>query len=185
LIDRAAVFAAVSHKDQKRKSPEAEIPYLQHPYMVGLILLRAGFDDEVVAAGILHDVLEDTSTTFQELEEAFGARIAQLVSHVTEEDKSIPWERRKELHLERIRRAPIEARAIATADKIHNIRSIITSLQSGANIWSRLKADPSSQMDRFERTLSVVSDQWEHPLVAELASVLEQLRTVMKQTDQS
>ena len=179
LINQAAEFAAVSHRDQLRKSPEVDLPYLQHPYMVGLILQRAGFDDEVVAAGILHDVLEDTPAVSGDLEAAFGRRVAQLVLDVTENDKTLPWGTRKRKYLEQIRRAPTEARAIAAADKIHNISSIVISLGRGADIWSRLKADPETQIARFERTLEVLRDGWNHRLVDELADTLTLLKEAM------
>ena len=182
LINQAAEFAAISHRDQLRKSPEVDLPYLQHPYMVGLILQRAGFDDEVVAAGILHDVLEDTPAVVGELEAAFGRRVASLVSDVTEKDKSLSWETRKKKHLEQIRHSPTEARAIAAADKIHNIRSITISLERGANIWSKLKADPETQIARFERTLEELSEGWDHRLIDELTDSLVLLKKAMGET---
>ena len=85
IIDQAIIFAAIAHKDQTRKS--TNIPYVSHPFAVGMILQKAKCSDEVVAAGILHDTLEDTSTTYEELAEEFGTKVAQLVRSASEQDK--------------------------------------------------------------------------------------------------
>jgi (p)ppGpp synthase/HD superfamily hydrolase len=175
LINRAAEFAAVAHGQQLRKSPEARIPYFQHPLMVGLILQRARCDDHVVAAGILHDVLEDTSTTAEDLAGEFGRRIADIVVLVSEGNKSLPWEVRKRRYLEGLRNAGPEARAVAAADKIHNIRSILLSLRRGVDIWSRFRRGREVQIDRFHRLLEVLREGWDHPLVAELESAVQEL----------
>ena len=176
LLDRAARFAAIAHRHQLRKSPEAEIPYIQHSYMVGLILLRAGFDEEVVAAGILHDVLEDTACGLEELRTAFGSRVAELVSSVSEQDKSLPWEVRKERYIEHLRTASEQSKAITAADKIHNINSIIVSLSHGADIWGTFKRGREAQLLRFDRMLAVIREGWDHPLVDELEEALARLK---------
>jgi (p)ppGpp synthase/HD superfamily hydrolase len=174
LINKAAEFAAIAHGRQLRKSPEAQIPYFQHPLMVGLILQRAGLDDQVVAAGILHDVLEDTKAKSEDLERGFGSRIARIVLAVSERNKSLPWEERKERYLEGLRGAGSDVRAVAAADKIHNIRSILLSLERGVDIWARFKRGREVQVDRFRRVLKVLGSGWDHPLLAELErSVLE------------
>ena len=178
LINRAAEFAAVAHSQQVRKSPEARIPYYQHPLMVGLILQRAGCDDHVVAAGILHDVLEDTATTAEEITRQFGTRIADIVVSVSERDKLLPWEVRKQRLLEGLRHAGPDARAVAAADKIHNIRSILLSLQRGVDIWSRFRRGREVQIDRFRRLLEVLRAGWDHPLVMELERAVRELGTV-------
>ena len=176
LIDRAAEFAAVAHRDQLRKGPEASIPYVQHAYMVGLILLRAGYPEHVVAAGILHDVLEDTPVEREELVEAFGLEVADLVSSVSEQDKSLPWEVRKERYTEHLRTASDTSRAITAADKIHNVNSIIRSLERGADIWASFKRGRSAQLDRFDRLLAVLREGWNHPLADELGRAIARLK---------
>lgn len=77
IIDQAINFAAMAHNGQTRKS--TSIPYISHPFAVGMILQKMKYAEEVIAAGILHDTLEDTSTMFDDLVEHFGIRVAKLV----------------------------------------------------------------------------------------------------------
>jgi (p)ppGpp synthase/HD superfamily hydrolase len=176
LVNEAMAFAAVAHREQVRKNPKTRIPYIQHAAMVGFILQRAGFDEEVVAAGILHDVLEDTATTRTELRRRFGRRIAELVGSVSEKDKSLPWETRKALALQRLSRASEASLAIAAADKIHNIACITDALEGGVAIWEVFKRGREQQLARFSSFLELLQGSWTHPLVEELAEALERLK---------
>jgi (p)ppGpp synthase/HD superfamily hydrolase len=175
VVNRAVEFAAVAHKDQIRKSPEAEIPYIHHSVMVGFILQRAGYADEVVAAGVLHDVLEDTRVSYKQLQREFGDGVARLVNAVSEQDKTLAWEERKERYMAHLETASVEAKAIAAADKIHNMNSILISLERGANIWKTFKRGKDAQLSRFSRFLVTLKADWSHPLVDELENVLERL----------
>src|SRR5947207_14983974 len=111
LLKRALDRAAVWHRDQKRKYPGADVPYVSHLAGVAVILARHGFDDEVVTAGALHDAIEDAGVTRAEIAELLGERVADLVVHVTETDKSLPWEDRKRLDLEHFPTKPSAAQA--------------------------------------------------------------------------
>src|SRR5690242_11521209 len=95
LLKSAFDWAAVWHKDQHRKYPGVLVPYMSHVAGVAAILSRHGFDEPVVAAGALHDVMEDCGVGHDELAHRFGAVVADLVRHVSEQDKSLPWEERK------------------------------------------------------------------------------------------
>ena len=101
LLKRALDAAAVWHRDQHRKYPDARVPYVAHVAGVAVLLARHGFDDEVVAAGALHDVVEDCGVTLDEIAARFGARVAALVHDVTEADRTLPWEERKAQYLAR------------------------------------------------------------------------------------
>lgn len=178
LVNLAVELAAIAHREQTRKSPEARIPYIHHSVMVGLILQKAGFSDSVVAAGILHDVLEDTQVTADELRRDFGVEVADLVNEVTEQDKSLSWEKRKEMYLEHLETGSDEAKAITTADKIHNINSIIVSLKRGADIWNAFKRGREAQLNRFNRLLKTLRAGWNHPLLDELEVALRVLESI-------
>ena len=91
LILRAIDFAARKHRDQRRKDQEAS-PYINHPISVSLMLAEIGgiADAEVLAAAILHDTLEDTDTTPEELVQAFGMRVRKLVEEVTDDNTQPP-----------------------------------------------------------------------------------------------
>ena len=175
LINRAAEFAAEAHMGQLRKSPESQVPYIHHPVMVGFILHSAGFDERVVAAGILHDVIEDTAYSFADLEDRFGRKVADLVNAVTEQDKSLPWEERKAKHLRELESASEEEKAIATADKIHNINSILLSLERGQDIWSAFKRGKNAQLDRFNRFIEMMKKDWSHSILEELENAVTKL----------
>ena len=92
MIQKAAVFAAKAHEGMMRKG--SRIPYIYHPMEVALIVAQMTDDPEVIAAAYLHDVLEDTSVTPEELEQNFGSRVLSFVM-AESEDKSRTWRERK------------------------------------------------------------------------------------------
>ena len=144
IINQAIIFAAKAHKDQKRKS--TDIPYIIHPFGVGMLLQKAKCTDEVIAAGILHDTLEDTCTTYEELAENFGVHIANLVRAASEHDKSLPWEERKQYTIDKLKDAQLEEIQVITADKLHNLKSIRADLaENGEKIWERFNRGKHDQ----------------------------------------
>jgi (p)ppGpp synthase/HD superfamily hydrolase len=144
MIDQAIELAARAHRGQVRKGTDT--PYVAHPYAVGMSLARAGCDDEVVVAGILHDTVEDTHITLEELRAQFGARVASIVEGCTEPHREESWEARKEHTLAYLPAAPRDIRLVALADKLHNARSILTDLKAnGEGVWSRFKRARSQQ----------------------------------------
>jgi (p)ppGpp synthase/HD superfamily hydrolase len=111
-----------------------------------MMLARAGFDPEVIAAGILHDTVEDTYVTLGEIEEEFGPHIASIVEGCSEPDKSATWEERKEHTIYYLRTAPYEVRAVACADKLHNLSTVAEGYpRLGDAIWSRFKRGRQEQ----------------------------------------
>ena len=131
LVLRAAGFAAWKHRDQRRKGKGRE-PYINHPLELAHVLwFEGGVTDAVVlAAALLHDTIEDTQTTLQELQGEFGAEVAQVVMEVTDE-RSLDWRVRKKLQVSRARLASPRARQVKLADKICNLRSMVSSPPSG------------------------------------------------------
>ncbi len=91
------MFAIKAHMGQVRKS-ELDKPMIIHPLSVGMLLEEYGYDDNVIAAGYLHDVVEDTKYTIEEIEKIFGKDIASLVMTASEPDKSLSWEERKKTY---------------------------------------------------------------------------------------
>ncbi|AGA33744.1 Metal dependent phosphohydrolase [Thioalkalivibrio nitratireducens DSM 14787] len=124
LILRALAFAAHKHRDQRRKDADAS-PYINHPIALADILANeAGVTDPaVLCAAILHDTIEDTETTLEELEDAFGPEIATIVAEVTD-DKTLPKDQRKQLQVEHAAHASPRAKLVKLADKIANLRDI-------------------------------------------------------------
>lgn len=178
LLKHALDWAAVWHKDQRRKYPNADVPYMSHVAGVAAILSRHGFDEHVVTAGALHDVLEDCGVTHDELAKKFGARVADLVRHVSEEDKSLSWEERKRAYLEHFTHKPWDAQAITLADKIDNFQSIIVCKESWGDPWPMFKRGRESQVGRFDELLVRAKALPAHPLIAEYEATLAAVKAL-------
>ena len=126
-LARAYHFAAARHVHQRRKGEAAE-PYMNHLTEVAELVALAtrGTDPEVIVAAVLHDTVEDTDATFDELKAIFGERVAGLVAEVTD-DKSLPKQTRKDLQVEHAAHASRGAQIIKLADKTSNLRSLASS----------------------------------------------------------
>lgn len=124
LILKALAYATEKHRGQTRKDADAT-PYIYHPIdLASLLWTEAGIHDaEVLAAAILHDTIEDTTTTYDDLEERFGKAVADIVGEVTD-DKSLPKAERKKRQVEHARHLPHKARLVKLADKTCNLRDI-------------------------------------------------------------
>jgi GTP diphosphokinase / guanosine-3',5'-bis(diphosphate) 3'-diphosphatase len=133
LVLRAAQFAAQKHKDQRRKDVKAT-PYINHPINLAEVLHTDGgvHDPIVIAAALLHDTIEDTETTYDELRGVFGTCVADVVIEVTDV-KFLADESRKRLQVAKAGRASERARQVKLADKICNLRDILAGPPAG---WS-------------------------------------------------
>jgi (p)ppGpp synthase/HD superfamily hydrolase len=178
LVKRALDAATFWHRDQERKYPNAKIPYASHVAGVAAILSRHGFDEEIVAAGALHDVVEDCGVTYDELARRFGARVAGLVRDVSEEDKSATWEVRKTRYLEHFGKKSWDAQAISLADKADNFASIVVCARDWGDPWSMFKRGKDAQLERFDALLAVARTLAPHPLITEYAALLDEVRKV-------
>ncbi len=127
LLLGALTFSARKHKDQRRKDAEGS-PYVNHPIALADILCNeADIDDlEVICAALLHDTVEDTDTTLDELEAVFGRAIRDIVAEVTD-DKALPKEERKRLQIEHASSLSDQAKKVKLADKIANLRDVAAS----------------------------------------------------------
>jgi len=121
----ALSFAARKHRDQRRKGAEAP-PYINHPIEVADILARIGGVDDVTVlqAALLHDTVEDTQTSPDELDREFGSAVRTLVEEVTD-DKTLPKSERKRLQIEHAPHLSPRAKLIKLADKICNVRDVM------------------------------------------------------------
>jgi (p)ppGpp synthase/HD superfamily hydrolase len=147
-IDRAIVVALEAHAGQTRKGLDGH-PYVIHPLHVGLMLARFDLDEEVIQAGILHDVVEDCdSWTHDRIEELFGARVSALVVELSE-DKSLSWGERKQWAVDHVAHMSIDGCDVKACDKLHNLSSLLGDLERAADhstVWSTFGGGP-------ERTL--------------------------------
>jgi guanosine-3',5'-bis(diphosphate) 3'-pyrophosphohydrolase len=123
-VIQAIAFAAEKHRGQRRKDRDAS-PYINHPIALANVLANeAGIEDEsVLVAAVLHDTIEDTETSEEEMAHLFGRAVVDIVNEVTD-DKSLPKAERKRLQIERASQAGREAKLVKLADKICNLRDL-------------------------------------------------------------
>mmetsp|Transcript_49562 Transcript_49562/g.124619 ORF Transcript_49562/g.124619 Transcript_49562/m.124619 type:complete len:218 (-) Transcript_49562:68-721(-) len=133
LLLRTTDFAAVKHKNQRRKD-KANTPYINHPVGVATLLSDVGGinDLNILQAALLHDTVEDTETTFEELTKEFGGKVTSIVKDVTD-DKTLPKVERKIKQIEHSPHISYEAKCVKLADKLYNLRDILSSPPNG---WS-------------------------------------------------
>jgi hypothetical protein len=155
LVRHAYEFAARAHDGQRRKDGQA---FITHPVRVARLLARRGYDDEVLAAALLHDVVEETPVALEEVRAAFGDRVGGLVAAVTE-NLALPFDERKRDYRERVRCGPPTARAICAADKVCNLQDL-SSVAEGGDLaaLSRFRGGLDGQVLRFQAELGMLED---------------------------
>ena len=139
MLVRAIQFAALKHQGQLRR--KSNIPYFVHPAEVMQILTANDCDEDTIIAGVLHDTIEDTDATYDEIKDIFGEHIASLVSGESE-DKSKSWKVRKQGQIDSLKNDnTVEHHEICCADKLSNMRAIYHDLQTiGDEVWTKFKA---------------------------------------------
>ena len=159
VFDDALMFAAERHHGMVRKK-NAGVPYLLHPMETAVIVGTMTNDHEVLAAALLHDVVEDTNTTIEEVRERFGDRVAELVSSETENKREdLPpgdtWRIRKEESLDELRKSNIDVKMLWLGDKLSNMRSFYRSWDmEGANLWQAFNMKDSSLQFWYYSTIA-------------------------------
>ncbi len=142
-IEHALEIAAEAHQGQYRKGTNT--PYISHPYAVGLLLMEAGCTEAVIIAGILHDTVEDTPLTLDFIRDEFGEQVAAIVAGCSE-NKSLRWRARKTERIEALKTASMEVCLVTCADKLHNLRTIISEYeQIGDTVWERFHGEAADQ----------------------------------------
>lgn len=145
LKEKAKMFAIHAHMGQIRKS-EPDKPMIIHPISVGMLLEEYGYDESVVAAGYLHDVVEDTKYTIEDIRKEFGDEIANLVMNASEPDKSLSWEERKKHTIEETKHLPLKNKLVICADKINNLEDLMLIFQkSGKRDFSAFNRGEEQQ----------------------------------------
>jgi (p)ppGpp synthase/HD superfamily hydrolase len=164
LLSGAYRFAREAHHGERRRGDTD----VEHPTRVARLLHDAGFDERVVAAALLHDVVEDSATRVEEIRERFGGPVADLVAGMTEDESIEPYESRKAAHRDRVRGAGRDTAAIFAADKLANARD----MGSGSS------ALDDAKLDHYERTLATLCA--EHPDLDFLAALGRELRGIRR-----
>lgn len=174
-FDAALAFTARAHARQLRKG--TDIPYITHLFHVAWILREYGFDEDVVIAGLLHDVLEDTHVPKRQVAELFGTRIADIVEGCTEPDHEWGyWEDRKEDMIALLRKAQPDVKAVACADKLHNLSTIRDALEEiGEGVWRRFGRGRADQGWYYRGVAQALGEGWWHRMLDDLHSLVEEV----------
>jgi len=180
-IHKAINIASWLHGGTSRKT-DNDIPYIVHPFSVAFILSEYTDDEDVIAAGLLHDVLEDVEGySARKMEEDFGQRVLKLVQEVSEDKKPgdknerETWDYRKNKYLKDIEKASKEALLIACADKIHNLSSTVDAYQrKGKVIFEKFNAPMEKRMRYYEKILKIFKKHLDCPIVREFEDVYEE-----------
>lgn len=180
MIERAVRFAAQAHKGDMRKG--SKLPYIIHPIETMMLVAKETNDNDVIAAAVLHDVIEDTEVTLEQLERVFGPRIAELVALESEnkredQPKHATWKIRKQENLDREKDAPVEAKLIMLADKVSNLRATAKDIaKNGPNVWEKFNMkDPKEQEWYYRSVAEVLAELRDRPLYKEYIGLLEQI----------
>ena len=170
-IKKAIQFAAKKHHGQMRKETEP-LPYITHLFSVALLVAEDGADDDTVCAALLHDTVEDTNTTREEIVQEFNERVADLVTAVSE-PAGLPWKERKTHYLAHLEHADDEALIIAIADKVDNIESKLAALEKeGNSLFTRWSQKPEAYIWFHGEALRIAQARLpEHRLTKRLADV--------------
>jgi (p)ppGpp synthase/HD superfamily hydrolase len=173
LILYQAIHTALKAHDGQIRKLDLDL-YAAHPIEVGMILSKYGFSDEVICAGILHDTLEDTALTYDDLSVAFGKQIADLVDDCTEQDKTLDWRTRKEYYLAHLDKVSNDVRFIVCVDKLTNLKSIHRHLTAmGDSLWDKFNAGFEQQSWYYQAILKRLAPIRHHALYRELSSEID------------
>jgi (p)ppGpp synthase/HD superfamily hydrolase len=181
LLHQAIEFATKVHSGQQRKGKD--VPYVAHVLAVGLIVSLVSDDENIIAAGILHDTIEDCqpkgSVTKESIAAAFSPEIAQMVDDVTEKAKDLPWFERKMKALEHIKNMQHNSQLVKSADVLHNLTELVQDLEhDGAKVWARFNASKENISKRYDLLILELAQAWpENPLLEDLQAAHPQLQT--------
>ena len=163
FFDKAALFAINAHANTERRGKG--FPYIIHPMEAAEIVATITNDQEILAAAMLHDVIEDCDVSIEEIKKEFGDRVAALVA--SESDKQFPglseeesWKARKQFAIDRLKELPRDGKIVALGDKLSNMRAIARDYKvQGEKLWDMFHApDPSLHKWHYEGLTDALSE---------------------------
>jgi guanosine-3',5'-bis(diphosphate) 3'-pyrophosphohydrolase len=181
LVRNALEQARSDHAGQIRNG-SGGMPYIEHPKKVAALLDEHGYGEEVLAAALLHDVVEDSEATLDELRENFGGEVAGLVGAMTDDESIDDYRERKAEHRERLAAAPVEALAIYGADKLTNSKALRAAYaEEGEAVREEFKVPLELKLEIWELDLELLREKApELPFLDELAEELSRLRACLE-----
>lgn len=152
MVSKAIVFATKAHEGQFRKA--TKIPYILHPMECAVIISGMTTDEEMIAAALLHDTVEDCDVTIEDIRREFGSRVAQFVARESE-DKSKSWQERKQATIDQLSSHTKEECMLVLADKLSNIRSIARDYKElGETLWDRFHEKRKERIGWYYKSIA-------------------------------
>jgi (p)ppGpp synthase/HD superfamily hydrolase len=185
-FESALIFAARLHAGQTRKS--SEVPYIAHLLAVtSLVLEDGGSEDEAIAA-LLHDAVEDQGglRTLEEIQRRFGEEVAQMVDALSDAytKPKPPWRERKQDYIAHLKHAPPGVRRVSLADKLHNARDILRTLEiEGDRTWERFKGGKEGTLWYYQSLVGVFEGSGTDYMTYELTKVVGEIERLAEQAD--
>ncbi|MBR0295082.1 MAG: bifunctional (p)ppGpp synthetase/guanosine-3',5'-bis(diphosphate) 3'-pyrophosphohydrolase [Bacilli bacterium] len=174
LVDKAIIFATNAHKNTGRRGKS--FPYIIHPLEAMSIVATMSNNPILLAAAVLHDVVEDTDATIEDIRKEFGEEVASLVEYETiQADKDLSWRERKQIAIDHVRDGTIDFKMVALGDKLSNLRAIHNDyLDFGDKIWSRFGANNKDDVAWYYKSLLHAFDELKNAhAYQEYASLIE------------
>lgn len=181
-FEQALVFATREHSGQSRKGTAT--PYIAHLLSVAGLVLEAGGDEDLAIAALLHDVVEDCggAPMLKDVRRRFGKRVARVVEGCTDTDAypKPPWRQRKEDYLKHLKAADADTRLVSVADKLHNVRSILTDYHEvGDAVWDRFQGKRDGTLWYYRALLKEFSRKKPNRLVNEFQRAVRELESLV------
>ena len=178
ILNNAIVFATKVHANQFRKG--TQIPYILHPLEAATIVGTMTTDDEIIAGAVLHDVVEDTDTTIEQVKDLFGERVAKLVAAESEDKREnlsaeSTWKIRKQETLNHLKTASIDVKMITLGDKLSNIRAINRDYNAiGEVLWQRFnQKDKNEHYWYYQSIADCLFELNEYPVYQEYCELVK------------
>lgn len=179
---KAFMFARVAHREQRRESDAAR--FIIHPLEVASLLHNTGHPDHVVAAGILHDTIEDSAATVETIRARFGAEVAEIVEAMSEDSSIADFEERKAALRRQIGALGPDASAVYAADKVTKVRELRSRAARGEGVLDPQHASAQEKLGHYVASLAMLEQgSPEHPLVRQLRFELEILHGLPPRPD--
>lgn len=186
VVQKALERATQLHEGQTRKGAVA-IPYVVHPVIVAGVVSRYTDDEDIIAAALLHDTLEDTSYTHEKMAEEFGARVADIVRGTTipeaEEAAGESWTADRKRYLENLRQAPDESALVAAADKLHNFSGALAQFGDAPDEFAAMfGGSTADRVHAYGLIVEEVMPRIPEPLAQELSDVWNRYKAFVMQS---
>lgn len=188
-VNLALKVASKAHRDQMRKG--TDIPYISHPVAVAMIISKYTTDEDVIVAGILHDILEDVQPSFYsetDMRVDFGDKMTEIVKDVSEDkvagEPEKPWIERKKGYLAHLNNlANVEPIIVSTADKIHNLTDMLDEYERvGDELWEKFNAPKDDELWFYKTFLEIIQKKAiPEEMKADLGALVNKLGSAVKQ----